>query len=53
LKEYKVVKGYSTDKLEREVASYIQRGWLPLGGVSVTDNYAFQAMVRRYNRGVE
>ena len=49
--EYTVVEAADATDLEREVTSMLNRGWEPLGGVSINRdpgdfNYA-QAMVRR------
>jgi hypothetical protein len=51
MKEYKVVKGDDIRALEHEVDIMIRQGWIPLGGVSITSSYAFQAMVLKTNMG--
>jgi hypothetical protein len=45
MKEYKVVKADTVIKLEREIEYLLRQGWTCVGGVSISDNYAFQAMV--------
>ena len=33
-------------RIEKEVNFFIDRGWRPLGGISVSDAWAYQAMLK-------
>ena len=43
--EYKLAKE-TVKNIESEINSLIERGWRPLGGISVSDGWAYQAMIR-------
>lgn len=43
--KYKVVSGFSTDSLEKEVNKLIELGWIPKGGVAVSSICFHQAMI--------
>ena len=45
--EYKVIYVLRTiSKFEAEVNQAIKEGWKPIGGVSITEHYFAQAMIR-------
>lgn len=44
--DYKIIKaGGGPVNLEIEVVEWIRKGWQPIGGVAVDQNYHYQAMV--------
>ena len=43
--EYMLAKE-TVKKIEDEVNAFIEQGWRPLGGISVSDGWAYQAMIR-------
>lgn len=43
--KYMLVKE-AVKRIEKEVNSFIEMGWKPLGGVSVSDAWAYQAMIK-------
>lgn len=46
MKEYKIVKCNYISGLERQINILMAKGWKPLGGISVSENYCFQSMVK-------
>ena len=47
--KYRVVWGVSLDDVEEEVNTLISRGWLPIGGISVSES--FNGMNRSFSYG--
>ena len=43
--KYMLVKE-SVKRIEKEVNSFIDMGWQPMGGISISDTWAYQAMIR-------
>jgi hypothetical protein len=56
IKEYQLVESGTIENVEKKVNELIQKGWQPLGGVSISgDNDIVQSMVKyqdnQYNSG--
>ena len=43
--EYMLAKE-TVSEIEKEVSSFIAKGWRPLGGITVSEGRAYQAMIR-------
>lgn len=49
MKDYMILSGnlkMFNDELTNQVIEAMKIGWNPIGGVCITDGYAFQAMIR-------
>ncbi len=51
--EYQVIKNYSVTELIADVNRFIEKGWMPHGGVSVDGGMLYQAMMKIEYRVIE